>query len=211
MDRLSQPQAARLLQASSDTPSIPQVLVLDTCVLLSNVLRQLFLRLAALACFSPAWSPVIGDEWRRNAARLWKVSEEEIDAQWLALQEAFPEADQGDVTVYKAGLHRSDPKDWHVIAAARAVRARDAAVRVGVVTRNMKDFNRSELRGLGLDLYDPDDLLVRCWRQYPTSASDAFQAIPEYARAPGNETEALEVILKRERLFRLNRLYAESP
>lgn len=216
MDQLSHPQvdssskslAAR--PAPAVRPPIPQVLVLDTCVLISNVLRQMLLRLATLACFSPAWSPVIGDEWRRNAARLWNVSEDEISAQWLALQEAFPDADQGDVSLFKAGLRRSDPKDWHVIAAARAAQARGGNPRVGVVTRNIKDFNRSELRGFGLDLYDPDDLLVRCWQQYPASASDAFQAIPEYARVPGNDTEPLAVILKRERLFRLNRLYPEA-
>ncbi len=191
---------------------LPQVLVIDTCVLISNVLRRLLLRLAGHACFQPAWSGVIGDEWRRNAARLWGVPADEIEAQWLALQADFPEADQGEIAGFKTGLRRSDPKDWHVIAAARAAKARNSAgVSAGIVTRNIKDFNRTELRGYGLALFDPDELLVCCWRQYPVLAASVFDEIPDYARAPGKELEALDVILKRERLFRLNRLYACRP
>ena len=48
--------------------SLPDVVVLDTCVLISNVLRRMLLRLATEGCFRVAWSSVIGDEWCRNAA-----------------------------------------------------------------------------------------------------------------------------------------------
>lgn len=209
-----------------DNPVLPQILVIDTCVLISNVLRRLLLRLADQACFQPAWSSVIGDEWQRNAARLWGVSASDIQTQWLALQADFPHADQGEITAFKAGLRRSDPKDWHVIAAARAAKSRAAGVpaagnpaagnpvagaSAGIVTRNVKDFNRTELRGYGLTLFDPDELLVRCLLQYPLQAAAAFDEIPNFALAPGNELESLEVILKRERLFRLNRLYPCRP
>ncbi len=191
-----------------EKPVLPQVLVIDTCVLISNVLRRVLLRLAGHDCFEPAWSEIIGDEWRRNAARLWGVPADDIQAQWLALQADFPRADQGEISAFKAGLRRSDPKDWHVIAAARAAKARSATgVTAGIVTRNIRDFNRSELRGYGLALFDPDELLVACWRQYPVPMASVFDELREYARAPGKELETLEVILKRERLFQLNRLY----
>lgn len=194
-----------------EKPDLPEVLVIDTCVLISNVLRRVLLHLAAQACFRPAWSEVIGDEWQRNAARLWGVSAADIQEQWEALQTDFPDADQGEITPFKAGLRRSDPKDWHVIAAARAAKSRFVGARAGIVTRNLKDFNRTELRGYGLALFDPDELLVRCWQQYPSEASSAFVQIPDFARAPDKEPEPLEVILKRERLFRLNRLYSCPP
>lgn len=188
-------------------PALPQILVIDTCVLISNVLRRVLLRLAEQACFQPAWSSVIGDEWQRNAARLWGVSASDIQTQWLGLQTDFPQADQGEIAPYKIGLRRSDPKDWHVIAAARAAKARALGVDAGIVTRNIKDFNRTELRGYGVALFDPDELLVRCLQQYPLVAASVFDEIPDYACAPGKALEPLEVILKRERLFRLNRLY----
>ncbi len=100
--------------------AIPGLLVLDTCVLLSNVLRRVFLHLADQGCFLPVWSHRIGSEWRRNAQRIWGVPAADIETQWCELQAAFPGACQGDVSPYEAGLQRSDPKDWHVIAAGRA-------------------------------------------------------------------------------------------
>jgi predicted nucleic acid-binding protein len=188
--------------------SLPETIVLDTCVLISNVLRRALLHLAAQGCFELAWSPVIGDEWRRNAARLWGVSDADVQEQWDALQVAFPLADQGDVSEFKSGLRRSDPKDWHVVAAGRAVLARRPQGGVAIVTRNIRDFNRSELRGLGLELLDPDQLLLRCWQERPALMSDLLSKLPDYALAPGRDLEAVDVILRRERLFRLNRLCA---
>lgn len=190
---------------------IPQVLVLDTCVLISNVLRRGLLHLAGQGCFEPAWSRVIGDEWRRNAARLWTVADEEIHIQWQALQRDFPDADCGEIDLYKDGLHRSDPKDWHVIAAARSVQAERPQASVGIVTRNIRDFNRSELHGLGLMLLDPDQLLLRCWEEYPQWVGELLDALPTYAQAPGKPVEPVSVILKRERLFRFNKVCLCSP
>ncbi|MGB6104525.1 MAG: PIN domain-containing protein [Pusillimonas sp.] len=187
---------------------LPQVVVLDTCVLISNVLRQALLHLAEQGCFEPAWSTVIGDEWRRNAARLWAVASDDIDAQWQALQRDFPRADCGDVSAFKEGLQRSDPKDWHVIAAARSAQAARQEASVGIVTRNIRDFNRSELRGLGLTLLDPDQLLLRCWEQRPQAIAGLFDVLPGYAQSPGRELEPIAAILKRERLFRFNKVCA---
>ena len=90
--------------------TLPRFVVLDTCVLISNVLRPVLLRLAAENVFCVAWSPVIADEWCRTAERLWSVPNEVIRAQWLALQSDFPNADQGDVSAYKTGLNTATLK-----------------------------------------------------------------------------------------------------
>lgn len=185
---------------------IPGILVLDTCVLLSNVLRRVLLLLARQGCFIPVWSERIGGEWRRNASRIWSVPMADIESQWLELQQAFPQADQGDVSVYEAGLQRSDPKDWHVIAAGRAAKGRHPGQAAAIVTRNTKDFNRTELRGYGLTLFEPDDLLVRLLAAYPEYVRALLPDIPRLAGAPDQPLATLEAILKRERLFRFNRL-----
>lgn len=52
----------------------PPVLVLDACVLMSGVLRPVLLDLAQAGLFAPAWTQRIGEEWRRNAARLWPIT-----------------------------------------------------------------------------------------------------------------------------------------
>ncbi|NYT76760.1 PIN domain-containing protein [Alcaligenaceae bacterium] len=185
---------------------MPELVVLDTCVLISNVLRQGILRLAAHGCFRPVWSEVIGDEWRRNTARLWGVPAEEIAAQWQTLQSQFPHANLGDVSQYKQGLERSDPKDWHVIAAARKALVSSAHARVTIVTRNIRDFHRGELYHLGLGLMDPDQFLVRCYADYPREITEMLVEAPSYLVTPERGPEPLQTILKRESLFRLNKL-----
>jgi len=186
--------------------ALPDVVVIDTCVLISNIVRPLLLRMAAHGCFRPAWSAVIGDEWQRTASRVWNVAQADVQAQWDALQQAFPGADQGDIAPYKEGLRRSDPKDWHVVAAARAARERDPASSVAVLTRNIRDFNRTELRGLGLSLFDPDQFLVRCWALWPDLMRSLFARMPSDLAAAGRTAPPIDVLLKRERLFRLSRL-----
>ena len=197
--------------APAQTPvriaEIPALLVLDTCVLLSNVLRRVFLRLASEGHCIPVWSERIGEEWRRNAARIWKVPAEDIGEQWASLQMAHPLANQGDVSQYEAGLHRSDPKDWHVIAAGRAAKGRHPGQRAAIVTRNTRDFNRTELRGYGMTLFEPDELLMRFHLAHPDALRRMMPEIPNWAVGAGKEPDTLEAVLKRERLFRLNRLY----
>lgn len=185
---------------------VPDVIVLDTCVLISNVLRGVLLRLASQACFAPAWSEIIGDEWRRNAARIWDVPPESVAQQWDELQVLFPAADQGEVAPFKDGLVFSDPKDWHVIAAARAALAKQPDASVAVLTRNIRDFHRAELRKMGIGLMDPDQMLVGCWGQYRELLSSSLEQVPLELVAAGRPLESLDSILKRERLFRLNKL-----
>lgn len=187
--------------------AVPDVLVLDTCVLISSVLRALLLRLAHEGWYEPVWSPIIGDEWRRTAARLWKAEPEDIARQWASLQADFPAADMGEVVAFKQGLVYSDPKDWHVIAAARVALTRYPGKTVAVVTRNIRDFHRTELRRLRIGLLDPDGLVCRMWQQDPHRMAGHLEGLPSYARAPGKPLETLEAMLKRERLFRLNRLF----
>lgn len=186
--------------------AVPQCVVLDTCVLISNVVRFSVLTLACEGCFSIAWSPIIGDEWRRNAARLWSVDPLIIAEQWESFQTDFPFACQGDVEVFKSGLKRSDPKDWHVVAAGRAVLSHGHHTHVDILTRNIKDFNRSELRQHGLGLLDPDTFLVRCLMQFPQVVCAMLRQLPQSVIAPDRTPDPLPVILKRERLFRLQRL-----
>ncbi len=190
--------------------SRPLWLVLDACVLMSSILRPLLLEMAEAGWFRPVWSERIGLEWRRNASRIWGVPTEALEAEWLAMCRRFPEADPGDVSAYEAGLRYSDPKDRHVVAAGLASRARSGlqvAPEVRVLTWNLKDFNRSELRRQGLTVWDPD-------RQFAAWASEdrlrllaSLATVPRHARALGRE-EPVRVTLKRERLFRTGRLLA---
>ncbi len=142
----------------------PPFVVLDACVLMSTVQRQLLLRVAEQGVFQPIWTERIGEEWRRNAERVWQVPPEKLANQWADMNQRFPGAMEPNTDPYEVGLRYSDPKDFHVIAAGLARRARGGLQRppaVHVMTWNLKDFNRSELRRQGLRVCTPRSIAGR--------------------------------------------------
>ncbi|CAM4024520.1 PIN domain-containing protein [Bordetella bronchialis] len=193
--------------------SAPPFVVLDACVLMSSILRPLLLRLASQGVYAPVWSARIGQEWVRNAARLWNVPADDVARLWDEMQQRFPDADAGDVLPYETGLRYSDPKDHHVIAAGLAKRARCGLQQppaVLVTTWNLKDFNRSELRRLGLDVFSPDRLLSRWWEHSAPALRLALADVAADAAALGRTPETLAATLHRERLYRLRALVAQD-
>lgn len=183
--------------------------VLDACVLMSGIVRRLLLRLAETGAFRPVWSQRIGDEWRRNAARIWQIDPQWLDTEWAEMQRRFPLADCGDARAFEQGLQYSDAKDWHVIAAARAAQ-QQAGATVVILTWNLKDFNRSELRRLGLRVLDPDRFLSERWAHDAAALARACETIATDAAALGGTPQPLPDALRRERLFRLQALAAPA-
>ena len=53
-------------------PAPRPFIVLDACVLMSGIVRRLVLRLAEAGVYQPVWTERIGEEWRRNASRIWE-------------------------------------------------------------------------------------------------------------------------------------------
>ena len=184
-------------------------LVLDACVMMSGLLRPLLLDLAAAGLFSPLWTYKIGQEWQRNAARLWDIEPHLLEIEWSRMQERFPLADMGDVTEHEALLKHTDKKDKHVAAAGVAAVANTDCSPISVVTWNTKDFSRSELRRQQLGLIDPDRLLSQWWPLHQAllrqQIESTIQALVETGR---RQPEATIAMLKRDRLFRLAGCYA---
>lgn len=197
------------LPSVSVVPPTPCV-VLDACVLMSSVLRPLLLDFADARFFRPIWSERIGEEWRRNAARIWKQAPEVLAEMWLQMQQRFPDASMTALAPYEAVLRYSDPKDFHVVAAGLAYKARrvDAAA-VSVLTWNLKDFNKGELRRQGLQVLDPDRLLSQWLQAEPAAARQVLEGARRYASLIGRN-EALSETLRRERLFRCAKLLATA-
>ncbi|MDH0736035.1 PIN domain-containing protein [Achromobacter spanius] len=194
-------------------PAPAPFIVLDACVLMSGILRRLLLRLAEAGVFTPVWTERIGEEWRRNAARIWDIPPEVLADFWAEMNASFPQANEVDTQVYEASLRYSDPKDFHVIAAGLARRARCGLQQppvVQVLTWNLKDFNRSELRRQGLDVYNPDRMLVQWWQADPARMREAVAQIPADYVALDREPLPLSTILHRERLYGLKSLVARE-
>lgn len=190
-------------------PSSSTFVVIDACVLMSSIMRRLLLRLADGGLFQPVWTERIGDEWRRNAARIWSLPPEQLDQQWADMNQRFPSANESNIEPYESILKYSDPKDFHVIAAGLARRARcglQITPTVHVLTWNLKDFSRSELRRQNLDVYTPDRLLAHWWQDNAAMMQTALDEVPADYVALGRDPETLPFLLHRERLYRLKNL-----
>ena len=187
--------------------------VLDACALMQTILRRLLLRVAATGAYAPVWSARIGDEWRRNAARLWQMPLADLEAEWAAMNAAFPDADPGDPSPYEIGLKYSDPKDWHVIAAGLARRARSThqrPPRLSVMTWNLKDFNKSELRRADVGVATPDALISQWFEAHPALLEPTLRPVMDDAVLVGRPAPDIAAVLHRERLYRLAKLWARA-
>jgi len=176
--------------------------------MMSGLLRPLLLQLARTGLFAPLWTDKIGQEWQRNAARLWPIDPELLKTEWQAMQEQFPAADMGDVTPFEVSLKHTDRKDKHV--AATGIAAVSAALHgpISVLTWNIKDFSRSELRRQQLGLIDPDRLLSQWWPTHRQTLLEALdKTVAELVSSGRRQPEPILGMLRRDRLFRLAGLY----
>lgn len=183
-------------------------LVLDACIMMSGLLRPLLLKLAHGGLFEPLWTDKIGQEWQRNAARLWTIDPELLKGEWSTMQKQFPAANMGDVTPFEIVLKHTDRKDKHVAATGIAAVASTRPGPISVLTWNIKDFSRSELRRQQLGLIDPDRLLSQWWPLHRQSLCAALDAtVAELVSNGRRQPEPMLGMLRRDRLFRLAGLY----
>ena len=77
-----------------------------------------------------------------------------------------------------------------------------------MLTWNLKDFSRSELRKQQLGLIDPDRLLSQWWVTQSTQLQQHIDATVEELFLTGRrQPEPVVALLKRDRLFRLAGCY----
>lgn len=134
--------------------------VLDACVLVPTLTRNLLLSLAEAELFRIAWSERILDE-AEAAIRALLQQRGHPDPEVAASRSraniitAFPEAMVADWERLAASLtDLPDPDDAHVIAAALRARADQ------IVTDNLRDFPAALMREAGLEVRSADDFIA---------------------------------------------------
>lgn len=135
---------------SADCP----ILVLDACVLYPASLRSLMMWLAVEEVILPKWTDEIHEEWISNLLK------KRSDLTREKLEETRRKMDEkgGDCIVtgherHIDSLTLPDMDDRHVLAAAIESGA-DA-----IITWNIKDFPKRELKKHGLEVQTPDQLI----------------------------------------------------
>ena len=160
-------------------------ILLDTNVLFSNWTLDAILSLADDGSLYPRWSNVILDEFV-EATKLKGRSElsERIIGH---INRAYPHAliSLGESEISEIAL--PDPDDRHVVA---------AALEGGcdcIVTFNVRDFPRYELRKLGLEVLHPDELLVGLAEDEPEAMLEVIQTlVSEKERPPRTMKQEIE-------------------
>jgi hypothetical protein len=172
--------------------------VIDACVLYPTVLREITLGLARAGVIAPLWSERLLEEWARTATRRGGPADEALArADIAALRRTMPAAMIAPDPEREAQLWLPDGGDIHVLATALAGRADT------ILTLNLRDFPRSELRPHGVVAIHPDAAFYQMWLAEPEMVAPVVTAVHDTAERLSGEPLALRALLKRARLPRL--------
>lgn len=165
----------------------PLVVVLDTCALFPQTLRDTLLRAAEAGLYSPRWSKDILEELRRNLQEDRGLNEEQARHLLTAMDSAFPEA---IVNGYSSLIGRmtNHPDDRHVLAAAVQWGAQV------IVTDNLKDFPEDALSPYDLEAQTPDEFLQHLFDRHPEAME---RILLEQNASRQKPPETLEMTLAR--------------
>jgi len=185
---------------------MPPVVVLDACVLYPAAQRDLFMWLAARGVIRAHWSNEIHDEWMRNVEHDYGVAHSV-----LARVRKLMDRAAGDALIDRYRQHerlfpKTDAKDRHVAAAAMAARKRSGVVIVTIITWNLKDFDRTELKQAGLVAENPDIFLSRLLADSPEDVVAAFMQMRDNLRNPTKTTRECADTLAAQGLKKFARL-----
>jgi hypothetical protein len=174
--------------------------LLDACVLVPPVLREVLFAVAGQGLFKPLWSPRIAEEWARAAGRTEGPAAEAIArGEAVRLSAHWPGSVVSHDLSQEAGLWLPDIADIHVLAAAVAG---DAEI---IVTFNLRDFPRRALEPHRLRALHPDAFLMDLWLEEPKHVEAAADLVKQEAERLSARPQNLRLLLKRAGLPRLGK------
>lgn len=172
--------------------------LLDTCVLVPSLQRDVLLQCAASGVYRPVWSAAILDELTYTLTRLLSLqgrAGDEVDAYVKRLLDqmarAFPDAAITDWEPLVPTIVVPDPADAHVVAAAIVAGAQI------IVTSDQRGFTS----GLpaGLDSRSPDEFLLDALDLTPVTVADAVRAVAARSGRHGPPRTARDIAVHLQR------------
>lgn len=167
---------------------------IDANVFMSSWTLDPILSTADAGLFEPAWSKEVLMEYKHAAAECGR----ERTAQKI-IADASRQYPSACITGWEhrvEGIGLPDPDDRHVVAAAL-----EGSCDL-IVTFNVRDFPRKEMRELGLEIVHPDELLVGFAEDEPESMLEVMRdLVNEKERPPRTMRQEIEG-LRRCRLVR---------
>lgn len=131
------------------------IVVLDACVIYSNVLRHIFMYMGVDGIFKPKWSATILNECFDNI----KLNRPDISIHHLEktrqlMDQSIPDAKVMNFSHLINSLSLPDENDRHVLAVAIHSKAER------IVTFNLKDFPEENILPYGIKAQHPDEFLT---------------------------------------------------
>lgn len=176
--------------------------VLDACVLVPPVLREVVLAVAGQEMFEPLWSARLTQEWASAAGKGGPVQRLLAEAEAARLALRWPGALVAPGPFVAVAPEMPDPDDLHLL---------ETAVTGGaglILTLNLRDFPARALIRFGLQALDPDRFLHRLWQAHGNLVAQAAETVrQEASRLSGTEVP-IRPLLKRAGLPRLAKALA---
>jgi hypothetical protein len=167
--------------------------LLDTCVLVPSLLRDVLLETAEQGVYRALWSAEILHELEYTLRDLFERDDREPDEIDAAIHRllghmgrAFPDALIEDWEDLEDAFDLPDRNDRHVVAAAVKGRA-DA-----VVTDNLKDFPPDRMPN-GLLVQSADDFLLDALDLAPDAVMSALMTVAERTGRTGPKLSPLDI------------------
>lgn len=182
------------------------LVVLDTCVQLRLRLSDVLMDMRAENLFSAHWTENIDDEFLRNTVKVHGVAQAAAEGRLWAMKRRSPEWEVAMSSAdFEAVPEQVDEKDRHVAAAALAVRHaadkdtedEDQAYDVILLTDNVKDLAKKQMKALGVRVLRPGQFLDEAYAANPDAVTRAIlQAAKELKKPPYTVAELLFVLQK---------------
>jgi predicted nucleic acid-binding protein len=127
------------------------IVVYDACVLYSAPLRDLLVELATTGLFRARWTNEIHNEWVRSVLETRpNTSIEKLERTKQLMNNTVLDSLVAGYEALIEGVNLPDPDDRHILAAAIHCGAST------IVTKNLKDFPRTELSKYNIEAQHPD-------------------------------------------------------
>jgi len=137
------------------------VIILDACILYSELARGLFIQLGKDALIQPKWTKKIEEEWTNNFLKNQnEITQHTIDIICLQLEKSLITPKIYDYEHHIENLKLPDPDDRHVLAAAIEANAHY------IITFNLRDFPRKRLKKYNVTALHPDKFLLEIFEKH---------------------------------------------
>jgi predicted nucleic acid-binding protein len=171
------------------------IVVYDACVLYSNTVRDLLIRLAISGVVQAKWSEEILNEVDRNLDKNGIGTPESRARRREQMNTAIPDVLVTGYEDLTAGLKLPDENDRHVLAAAIKAGAQV------IVTDNLRDFPPDYLAQYGIEAKSADDFVMDLIDMFDRVVYSCAQAMADNCRLPPQTLDDILVKLERSGLI----------